>query len=214
MFKENKYAKYYQLITDRAKDRLLTEYTERHHIIPQSLGGTNDKDNLVELTAREHFICHWLLIKMTDGEARSKMLYALQGMKAENRYQERHSSYITAKVYERYRIEHAIVHSERMKGKEPWNKGKTGFIAHNKGKPMSDEQKRKLSDARKGKPSGRKGVPSPFKGIPRVISEEHRNSIREANAKRKGVPSPFKGIPRDESVKKKISDTKRKAKRF
>ena len=28
-------------------------YVEKHHIIPKSEGGTNDKDNLVNLTARE-----------------------------------------------------------------------------------------------------------------------------------------------------------------
>lgn len=124
MFKTNKYTKYYTLLTDRAKSRTLTEYTERHHIIPQSLGGSNDKENLVDLTAREHFICHWLLIKMTEGENRSKMLYALNGMKAENKFQQRYSSAITSRVYERYRIEHSKNHSERMKGKEVWNKGR------------------------------------------------------------------------------------------
>ena len=38
-------------------------YTERHHIIPRCMGGTNEKSNLVKLTAREHFLCHWLLWK-------------------------------------------------------------------------------------------------------------------------------------------------------
>lgn len=124
MFKENKYTKYYTLLTNGAKNRILTEYTERHHIIPQSLGGSNDKDNLVDLTAREHFICHWLLIKMTEGDNRGKMLYALNGMKAENKYQQRYSSAITARVYERYRTEHAKNHSETMKGRPAWNKGR------------------------------------------------------------------------------------------
>lgn len=137
MFKENKYTKYYTLLTDRAKNRILTEYTERHHIIPQSLGGSNDKDNLVDLTAREHFICHWLLIKMTEGDNRGKMLYALNGMKAENKYQQRYSSAITARVYERYRIEHAANHSQRMKGKPAWNKGV----------PQTDEHKEKNRQA-------------------------------------------------------------------
>ena len=183
MFKENKYTNHYNLLTARAKDRVLTEYTERHHIIPQSLGGSNDKDNLVDLTAREHFICHWLLIKMTEGEARGKMLYALHGMKAENRYQQRYSSSITARVYERYRIEHAKNHSERMKGKEPWNKGRklegaelevhlertrnrrksspetvaaaqAIRIAKVTGRKQSDETKLKKSLALKGKPKG------------------------------------------------------------
>ena len=120
----NKYSKLYYRINSKAKQRIPEGYTELHHIIPQSMGGSNDKENLVELTAREHFICHWLLIKMTKGEDRSKMLYALNGMKAENRYQERYHTKITARVYEKYRIEHAENHSKRMKGRPAWNKGR------------------------------------------------------------------------------------------
>jgi hypothetical protein len=121
----NKYSKLYYKITSNAKQHTTEGYTELHHIIPQSMGGSNDKENLVHLTAREHFICHWLLIKMTEGEDRSKMLYALNGMKAENRYQQRYHTKITARVYEKYRIEHAENHSKRMKSKNlvPWNKG-------------------------------------------------------------------------------------------
>jgi hypothetical protein len=120
----NKYSKLYFNITSNAKQRIIEGYTERHHIIPQSLGGSNNKDNLVELTAREHFICHWLLIKMTEGEERGKMLYALNGMKAENKYQKRYHTKITARVYERYRIEHSENHSKTMKGRSVWNKGR------------------------------------------------------------------------------------------
>ena len=121
----NKYSKLYHNITSNAKQRIIEGYTELHHIIPQSLGGSNDKDNLVELTAREHFICHWLLIKMTEGDDRSKMLYALKGMKAGNKYQQRYQTKITARVYEKYRIEHSLNHSKVMKSKKliPWNKG-------------------------------------------------------------------------------------------
>lgn len=39
-------------------------YFELHHIIPKSIGGNNNKNNLVLLTAKEHFICHHLLIKI------------------------------------------------------------------------------------------------------------------------------------------------------
>ena len=179
MFKENKYTNLYTILTDRARNRVVEEYTERHHVIPQSLGGPDSKENLVDLTAREHFICHWLLIKMTAGEARSKMIYALQGMKAENRYQKRYSSAVTARVYERYRIEHAQVHSERMKGKPAWNKGVPQTEEHKeknrqaalqrapkseetiqrwkesrKGYKHSDETREKQSLASKGKPKG------------------------------------------------------------
>lgn len=182
MFKDNKYTKRYSLITAAAKLRETPGYTEKHHIIPQSLGGTNDNANLVDLTAREHFICHWLLVKMTDGEARSKMLYALHGMKAENKFQDRYHTKITARVYEKHRIEHAANHSAVMKAKNliPWNKGgveitdehrsNIRLAAKNRPKPTketiakrsasvrgtkrSEETRLKMSLAAKGKPKG------------------------------------------------------------
>jgi hypothetical protein len=136
----NKYSKLYFAITSNAKQRIAEGYTELHHIIPQSLGGSNDKENLVELTAREHFICHWLLVKMTEGDDRSKMLYALKGMKAENKHQRRYHTKITARVYETYRIEHSINHSKVMKAKNlvPWNKG---------GIEITDEHRENLQNA-------------------------------------------------------------------
>jgi hypothetical protein len=48
-----------------------------HHIIPKSLGGTNDSTNLVLLTPREHFIAHLLLTKMVTGHHKRSMIYAL-----------------------------------------------------------------------------------------------------------------------------------------
>ena len=39
-------------------------YYENHHITPKCLGGGNEKDNLVLLTAQEHFIAHKLLTKI------------------------------------------------------------------------------------------------------------------------------------------------------
>lgn len=39
-------------------------YTEEHHIIPSCLGGSDDPENLIRLTAREHFIAHRLLAKI------------------------------------------------------------------------------------------------------------------------------------------------------
>jgi hypothetical protein len=178
----NKYSKLYYKITSNAKQRFTEGYTELHHIIPQSMGGSNDKENLVELTAREHFICHWLLVKMTEGKDRSKMLYALNGMKAENRYQQRYHTKITARVYEKYRIEHAHNHSETMKGKPAWNKGRIlegveleehrertrnrkidpvkqaigqqKRVAKMIGQKRTDETKKLMSLASKGKPKG------------------------------------------------------------
>lgn len=59
----------YQQLIERAQNRLqahnsISLPTESHHIIPRSLGGSNDAQNLVRLTVREHFIAHCLLFKM------------------------------------------------------------------------------------------------------------------------------------------------------
>ena len=58
----------YQIIYDnlinQAKNRLVDGYTEKHHILPKSMGGSNQAFNIVKLTAREHFLAHWLLFKI------------------------------------------------------------------------------------------------------------------------------------------------------
>lgn len=55
-------------------------YYEKHHIIPKSLGGTDSKDNLVLLTAREHYLAHYLLCKFTEGPAKRSMFWAFHRM--------------------------------------------------------------------------------------------------------------------------------------
>ena len=120
----NKYNKWYTNITENARTRALTGYVERHHIIPVSLGGSNNKENLVDLTAREHFICHWLLTKLYTGESRAKMIYALNGMKRNGQHTERYETKITSRVYENLKKEFSLVHSATMKGKTAWNKGR------------------------------------------------------------------------------------------
>jgi hypothetical protein len=76
MFKTNKYSQWYSDITVNAKDRNIAGYTERHHIVPRCMGGSDDESNLVNLTAREHFICHLLLTKMVSDEYLEKIVYA------------------------------------------------------------------------------------------------------------------------------------------
>lgn len=68
---------YNQLIT-RAKKRNLIDrkknYFETHHIVPKCLGGSDKKVNKVNLTAREHFLAHWLLHRIYPKN--SKLAYA------------------------------------------------------------------------------------------------------------------------------------------
>ena len=58
------YKNHYESLIERAKERDIDEYTEIHHIKPRCLGGTDEKTNLVKLTAREHFVAHQLLVKI------------------------------------------------------------------------------------------------------------------------------------------------------
>lgn len=75
-----RYQKIHHLIIERARRRTLTVYFERHHIQPRSLGGSDDRANLVDLTYREHFLAHWLLTKIHAGHDRRKMVMALHCM--------------------------------------------------------------------------------------------------------------------------------------
>lgn len=59
---KNRYYKFINVIKSLG-DRNLIGYTEIHHIVPRCLKGSDDKENLVELTLREHFLAHWLLWK-------------------------------------------------------------------------------------------------------------------------------------------------------
>lgn len=62
IFIDNKYTHWYYSIVNAAVSRATpTYYTEKHHIVPRSLGGNNSASNLVKLTAKEHFVCHRLL---------------------------------------------------------------------------------------------------------------------------------------------------------
>ena len=58
------YLKSYINLICNAENRDNYEYTENHHIIPRSFGGTDEPWNLVRLTLREHRLAHLLLWKI------------------------------------------------------------------------------------------------------------------------------------------------------
>lgn len=181
IFIQNKYTRIYYSIINRAQSRILPKetYTEKHHIIPKSLGGSNAKDNLVVLTAREHFICHWLLTKMTESLAKSKMHLALMKMCVISKTHKRHK--ITSEQYTRIRIQAGIANSglnspmyrrkysdaERLRcslqnsGKNNPMYGRTHsantrskMSIAGKGRVCSDETRANMSSAHKGLLSG------------------------------------------------------------
>ena len=58
------YQKIYDQLVSHRQENPATGYTERHHILPKSLGGSDDPSNLVVLTGREHWVAHMLLHKI------------------------------------------------------------------------------------------------------------------------------------------------------
>jgi 5-methylcytosine-specific restriction endonuclease McrA len=154
----NKYTKWYRDITENAKQRVINDRTERHHIKPRSLGGADTSDNLVDLTPREHFICHWLLVKMTTGKDHHKMLNALRMMRAENPNQQRYNTKITSRVYESIKKEYAELQSVKLRGAGNGMYGKTQSAEtrekirqKNLGKKLTAEQIENLKKAITGK---------------------------------------------------------------
>lgn len=152
LFSANKYTRWYYNIVDRAKTRNLSaeDYYEKHHIIPKSLGGSNRADNLVKLTAREHFVAHWLLTKMVSNtkekyqmwNAFSCMLYR------ENPSQERYK--VSSRVFENIKSAGAKLKSEKFSGMNNPMYGKRGKLSPHYGKVWTDEHRKNASESHKG----------------------------------------------------------------
>lgn len=64
------YKKIYDALIIRGQNRILEGYSEKHHIVPKCLGGTDDAINLVSLTPEEHYLCHLLLVKINPNNIR------------------------------------------------------------------------------------------------------------------------------------------------
>lgn len=151
-FLENKYTALYYRIIYRAKARTeILSYTEKHHILPRSLGGDNSGENLVVLTGREHFICHILLTKMTEGRARHSMIHAAVGMKRARTYQDR---YINGRLYEAIKQEYAKIAQQRNIGKSPSAETRAKMSIAARGRSKTDAHKEKISIANRGKTKG------------------------------------------------------------
>lgn len=190
MYLQNKYTNWYKSIISNAQSRSIAGYTESHHIIPKSLGGTNQKENLVKLTGREHFICHLLLTKMTEGNARGKMSFALNSMM--NRFNKSMDRYVpSSRTYELLRKQLSIAHKQLGRTAEH----KAAISAAHTGKIVSIETKQKMSESSKLKLVGgavkgstrsedtKRKISQARQGI--VFSEEHRKKLSEAAKNRK-----------------------------
>ena len=83
MFLDNKYTNWYYYLINKAKSQNRKRYKkpdsrwiyyEQHHIIPKCFNGPDIAGNLVLLTAREHFVIHWLLTKMVNNTRQKEQM--------------------------------------------------------------------------------------------------------------------------------------------
>jgi len=180
MYLQNKYSKYYFNIINRAKSREIAPntYTEKHHIIPKSCGGDNSSANLIKLTAREHFICHLLLPKMTEGKVKIKMTHAAWLMCCKNQNGMRDYK-ITSHLYEALRKNHSKILEKKI-----------GILNHNYGKKtgrtkddFTPEWKENISKSKKGVIKGEK---NPMFG--KTHNTETRAKLSATRKARAGTP--------------------------
>lgn len=149
-------AVYCALITKRLNNPITKDdcYCETHHIIPKSEGGLDEPDNLVNLTAREHYIAHLLLARIYDDQ---KMWCAMNRLIHGNEFRKynRVSSRMYQTLKENFRNSllghHNGLGKKRTKeSKERIRQAKLGNKNPMYGKKQSEETKRKRSQALMG----------------------------------------------------------------
>lgn len=171
------------------------------------MGGSNDKYNIVSLTAREHFAAHWLLWRIYRN---NKMAWAFALMKTSNNGKRHYNS----KGFELAKKAIALmggIHTEESRLK---------ISLANKGKIVSDETKEKLRNINLGKKH-----PPRSQEMRKKISEFHKGKTLSNETKRKLSQREFtpewreklsnaakkrKRIPRSEECRKKIGEANKK----
>ncbi len=148
------------------------EYFERHHIIPKCLEGSNDKINLVLLTAKEHFICHHLLTKIYPTS--NKLKFSFWAM----------CNQLNGDIERNYKINSTTYHKAKIKFSESNSK-------IHKNKIISDEQKLKSSIRMKNNTIHKPGKDSHLFNIPRTNDVKYKISC--SLLKNFELSSEFKG---------------------
>lgn len=134
----------------RLKERKDGMYYERHHIIMKSKGGSNIKSNIVLLTAREHFLSHWILWRIYRDR---QSALAFHKMLSKNNLRQNEFRQYSSRGYEEARL----AFRETNKGNK-YGSSKNAKKIH---RMKREEEKKKHSLAMKGLFKGEK---NPFYG--------------------------------------------------
>lgn len=153
MFNDSKYTTWYYQIIENSRKRHHVGYTEKHHIIPRCLGGDNSAENIVILTAREHFVCHRLLIKMVNKNHKHKMVYAAWQQSRSAKF---NGARITSRTFSILKEELSKSYTGRKRPpfSEQWRENMSKRASGDKnnmfGKHHSEKAKEKISKNRRG----------------------------------------------------------------
>jgi len=191
------YSKIYYDIIDRARSESRSKkqgYFESHHIQPRSIKGSNTKENLVLLTAKEHYLAHMLLVEMYPRGSYEwrKMIYAASMFLAINSKHERYRP--SARFYSQIReelskIKTGVPRTEETKEKIRKTKAKNPRIY--------TEEERKLFSERV------QGDKNPMYG--KTHTQEVKNYL---SFLKRGVKNPKVSETNKQRVGKKLSYTK------
>lgn len=184
------YSAHYKRLIHRARKRVLVGYFEQHHILPRCMGGGEEYENIVSLTAEEHFCAHLLLIKIYPENR--KLIHAANLMRVRCN---------NNKTYGWLRRLHAMAISNVHRGRKFSLEHKTKIGAANRLRILSNETKNKISVSRSGKGVGNKNAT----GTKRTKEQKQRLSeTLRGNKHALG----FRGYKHSAEIRKKISVSK------
>lgn len=133
------YQAHYDKLIDKARNRNIAGYVEKHHIIPKCLGGSDAADNIVKLTPEEHYVAHQLLVKIYPKNY--KLAYAANMLTVSRPNQQRNN-----KAYGWIKRHIASVEKPAMpkETRDKISAATKGRIPHNKGtgKPKAEKKPR------------------------------------------------------------------------
>jgi len=199
------YERIYNQLINRARTRTLTGYTERHHIVPKCIGGTDTFDNLVKLTAREHFIAHKLLCEIYPTIKGIRLAFWAMVVYKSKKNQRTYK--ISNREYERLRFEVIEILRETQLNRPKWqhsNETRKKISNALTGKVKTKQHLENLSNSLKGKPAWNKGVTGVIKD-----SDETREKKRLAHLGKKRNPHSEET---KEKIRKSLEQTRLKKK--
>lgn len=183
------------------------EYHERHHIVPRCCDGTNDKDNLIDLFPKEHFVAHKLLAEENPDNSGIVFAYGCMAW-AKNSLQERYK--ITADEYEAAKIKFSKLMSENAKARfaDPENNPMYDVHRFGQDNPMfgrhHSESSRKMI-GEKSKERFANPEDHPMYGT--HPSDETIQKMKENHADFRGEKHPMYGKRHTEESRKKMSNS-------